>query len=60
METFVEVTKEKFFTFINHLDIHPKIINEKYPYISLWETRYPKQTLGKTFDGKYFLTIKEY
>ena len=54
-ETFTQVTKETFFATIGPRDVHPRIINAKYPYTSDWESRYPRNVIGKSTGGRYYL-----
>jgi hypothetical protein len=34
-----QVSKEQFFSTVGKLDVHPTIINSKYPYTSDWKLR---------------------
>ena len=54
-ENFTQVTKDTFFATIGPRDVHPRIINAKYPYTSAWECRYSRDIVGKTTHDSYYL-----
>jgi hypothetical protein len=45
----IQTTKERFFATVGKMNVHPRIINSKYPYTSDWMT--PSGSLeGRTVD----------
>jgi len=61
-----QVSKEEFYKAVGPLDVHPRITNSKWPYVSMWEfPRQPhRQPIGKSeghTDGThtYYLNERE-
>jgi len=43
-----KVTKEVFFATVGPLNVHPRIINESYPYTSDWMVNNGRDSVGRT------------
>lgn len=43
-----QVTKDEFYTVMNPLDAHPRIMTDKYPYWELWHLRDGRTIVGKS------------
>ena len=63
MDAFTEVTQPEFLATMSPLDVHPRIVNDTWPYIILWEMQGSRKVVGKkicvgdtdTGKDKYFL-----
>lgn len=59
-----EVSREEFYKRIGPLDVHPRIVNDRWPYVSMWEMHHQAgrpcvgKSVGRT-DGSYVYFLLE-